>query len=178
MEGNNYSHPKTPSLTSLCVCLCASTHVCSCSYVYQALCKRKIVSLGWGSGRGGRGSAAFPSEDEWSVLLSQDGWRWVKEVKDRGSCLIYCFFKPDHATKGINLCLKSIHYMYLCPFSVIWRSIMQFRRFIGMLVFHQNAGSAVPHACFVVENGISSQRFLDVLLVKQLNIRKPGNQGK
>lgn len=55
---------------------------------------------------------------------------------------------------------------------------MQFRRFIGMLVFHQNAGNAAPHARFVVENGVSSQQFLDVLLVKQLNIRKSGNQGK
>ena len=43
-------------------------------------------------------------------------------------------------------------------------------------VIFSSERSAAPHACFVVRNRVSSQQFLGMLQVPQLNIGKSGNR--
>ena len=54
---------------------------------------------------------------------------------------------------------------------------MQFKKFIGMLFFHQNVVLR-PTPALLSVTGVSSQQFLDMLQVQQLNIGKYGNQEK
>lgn len=145
----------------------ACTSVCLGSQASQALCGRKTVStLVDTYTHGFWRVAAVPSVEKWDVLLNQVGgggvWEWVGEVRGRWRfmhhILFFFFLTPHHATKGTNLCLTSVHYMYLYPFPVIWRKIMQFRKFIGMLFFHQNAALR-PTPALLSETGSPPSSF-------------------
>lgn len=48
-----------------------------------------------------------------------EGRRGERRMEIRASrTLFFFFFNPHQATKGANLCLISVHYMYLYPFPV------------------------------------------------------------
>lgn len=170
---NGKEHWNTLFHFPLCVSVCTCVYACAQMHVKFSAggnCFHTFCVCVWFLG-GGCGSTRRRMR-----CAAEPQWMGVGKRGERHMLLVHAvFLKPHHAMKGTNLCLRSVHYMYLCPFPVIWRNIMQFRRFIGMLVFHQNT-MLHPMPALLWENGVSSQQFLDVLLVQQLNIRKSGTK--
>ena len=124
-------HERMPWFTSISSSLWEENGFNTGGYVYSRILE--------GSGCSICRQMRCSAEPGWGRWCLGTGRRGERKMEIHASCTLFFFLTPHHATKGTNLCLTSVHYIYLYPFPVVWRKIMQFRKFIGMLFFHQIA---------------------------------------